>query len=164
MKTSKKETQENLPILRVNKSASCPSLRGTSELSYLVAADAKEDLYLELSSNTGRGHFRDEWIAYADAKSALPLFEFSSIPLRKLFKNRSLNSSGFLLAALLNLGTVEPTPGQLGRYQTADDSDFLKQMTIAINSGYFIDTVHTDDQTPVASDKPTKKTQRSRKP
>ena len=162
MKTSKKETLENTPFLRVIKSASCPTLRGTSELSYLVAVDAKEDLFLKLSSNTNRGHFSEEWIAYKDAKQALPLFDFSSIPLRKLFKNKSLNSSGFLLATLLNLGIVEPALGQEGRFQTCDDSDFLKQISIAIKNGDFIDTVHTDPHTSVASSKPAKKPQRSR--
>lgn len=163
MNTSKKEPQENLPILRVLKSASCPTLTGTSELSYHIAVNAEEVLYLKLSSNTGSGHFSDEWIAYNDAKSAFPLGPTSSIPLRKLFKNKSLNSSGFLLAILLNLGIVEPVPGKLRRYQTCPDEAFLKLMDILIQSGEDLSIAHTDAVTPVASPKPRKKTQSTTK-
>jgi hypothetical protein len=73
MNAKNKEPQENLPILRVLKSASLLNPTGTSELSYQIPVDAEEVLYLKLSSNTGSGHFSDEWVAYNDAKSAFPL-------------------------------------------------------------------------------------------
>lgn len=167
MKTSTKETQENLPILRIINAASCPTLTGTSELSYHIAVDAEEVLYLKLSSNTGRGHFSDEWIAYKDAKSAFPLGPTSSIPLRKLFKSKSLNSSGFLLAILLNLGIVEPAPDKLRRYQTCLDDEFLKSMEILIKSGEDLSIAHTVDPSENSKPKPRKipqSTTKSRKP
>ncbi|MBR9890002.1 MAG: hypothetical protein GYB20_20160 [Oceanospirillales bacterium] len=163
MNTSKKEPQENLPILRVIKSASCPTLTGTSELSYHIAVDAEKALYLKLSSNTGNGHFSNEYIAYNDAKSAFPLGPTSSIPLRKLFKNKSLNSSGFLLAILLNLGIAEPFPGKLRRYQTCSDEAFLKSIDILIQSGEDLSIAHTDPATSIPPPKPRKKTQSTTK-
>lgn len=129
--------------------ASCPTLSGTSELSYHIAVDAKEVLYLKSTSNTGSGHFSDEWVAYSDAKTAFPLGPTSSIPLRKIFKNKSLNSSGFLLAILLNLGIVEPVPGKLRRYQTCPDDAFLKLMDALIESDEDLSIAHTDAVTQV---------------
>lgn len=164
MRPSKKESKENLPTLRVIQAASCPTLTGTSKLSYQIAVDAKEELHLKITSNTGSGHFSDEWVAYNDAKSAFPLGPTSSIPLRKLFKNRSLNTSGFLLAVLLNLGIVEPAPGKRMRYQTCSDDDFLKSMQILIKSGEDLSIAHTEEASSVPSEKPSKTSRKATKP
>ena len=126
---------QTLPVLRILKTASCPSLTGTSELSYYIAIDAEEVIQFKVTSNSQSGHFSEEWIAYNDAKEAFPIGPFSSVPLRTLYKNKSLNTPGFLLAALLNEGVVEKEPGKRLLFRTCPDDAFLAEMQKLIDAG-----------------------------
>ena len=108
--------------------STCPSLTNTSKISYKIATDLSSAIYFQIIKNSNVGKFSEEWIAYKDAKAALPIGSFSSAPLRKLYRNKSLNTPGFLLAALLNEGIVEREPGKVMLFRFKDDEKFLAEM------------------------------------
>lgn len=85
---TKTEITTALPIPKVIKMASCPTLTGTSELSYNIGIDEQDELLFLISNNTGGGYFNREWIAYKDVQAALTGRTISSIPLRQLFKGK----------------------------------------------------------------------------
>ncbi len=115
------------------KTATCPSLTGTTKISYKIAidtspTDSSSNLYFQILKNSNTGKFSEEWIAYNDAKSALPIGPFSSAPLRALYRNKSLNTPGFLLAALLNEDIVEREPGKQLLFRFKSDKAFMAEM------------------------------------
>ncbi len=115
------------------KTATCPSLTGTAKISYKIAIDTSSNdissnLYFQILKNSNTGKFSEEWIAYNDAKSAFPIGPFSSAPLRKLYHNKSLNTPGFLLAALLNEDIVEREPGKQLLFRFKSDEAFQAEM------------------------------------
>lgn len=114
--------------------STCPSLTNTSKISYMVATDPFGNLYFQIINNSATGKFSGEWIAYNDIKSALPIGTFSSVPLRTLYRNKSLNTPGFLLAALLNEGVVEKEAGKRLLYRACPDDAFLAEMQELIDA------------------------------
>lgn len=124
------------------KTSTCHSLTGTAKISYKIAIDTSSTfpsntnnsvdissvIYFQIIKNSNTGKFSEEWIAYNDAKSALPIGSFSSAPLRKLYRNKSLNTPGFLLATLINEGIVEKEPGKRLLCRFKSDEAFLVEM------------------------------------
>lgn len=123
------------PALQPIKTATCPSLTGTSKISYKIATDSSRNIHFQIIKNSQSGHFSEEWIAYSDAKADFPIGPFSSVPLRSLYQNKSLNTPGFLLAALLNEGVVEKEPGKRLLFRTCPDDAFLAEMQKLIDAG-----------------------------
>ena len=125
---NKKSTEQPIPTpptLHPLKTAICPSLTGTSKISYKIATDTSGNIHFQIIKNSATGHFSEEWIAYNDAKATLPIGPFSSVPLRTLYQNKSLNTPGFLLAALLNEGAVEKEAGKRLLFRACSDDAFL---------------------------------------
>ena len=94
------------------KSAECPSLSGSSILTYQIGCNEKNELHLSLTGNTGKGIFNKDWIALEEIHSLLANQEqVTSGGLHELFDGRSSNSAGFILAALLKEGVLKVSPG-----------------------------------------------------
>lgn len=127
MKNKSHDTTTPL-IHKVIKIASCPTLSGASELSYYIGRDEKDDIAFFIADNSGGGYFNKEWIAYKDVQAALTGRRVSSVPLRQLFRGKSLNTSGFLLAALIAEGLVTRISGKKTVYQLCPDEPFLAAM------------------------------------
>ena len=145
-KKSTEQSHQTLPALRPIKTSTCPSLTNTSKISYKIATDSSGNIHFQIIKNSESGHFSEEWIAYSDAKTAFPIGSFSSVTLRALYKNKSLNTPGFLLAALLNEGVVEKEPGKRLLFRTCPDDAFLAEMQKLIDAGTDIHDA-TDDVT-----------------
>lgn len=135
MTVSKKESLDSSPIPKVIKCASCSTLSGTSELSYYIGKDEKDGILFFISDNSGGGYFNKEWVAYKDVKAVLSGRQISSVPLRQLFKGKSLNTSGFLLAVLLAERLVTRSPGKRSHYQLCDEEPFLSNINSLIAQG-----------------------------
>jgi len=122
--------------IRILKSGSCPSLSGKSKLTYEVASSDDGDLALRVATNTGGGFFSDEWLplsaiekaAHGSAKKGL-----TSTTLRPLFKGKSVNTAGFLLAVLKHEGAIHLQEGKTRLYEVGDFEGFLASMQTASN-------------------------------
>ena len=99
--------------LSIVKKGTCPTLSGKSKLSYVIGRDDKE-VFIRIASNTGGGFYSGEWVAVKDIEAAVQVTpdEVTSISLFRLFKGKSVNTPGYLLAALKHEGVVQTVKGK----------------------------------------------------
>ena len=100
-----KKSEDN-PDIKVLKTASCLTLSGKSKLSYQVGLSPESVVHLRISKNSGNGFFSDEWLSIdsiVDTLKKRPEGKpITSILLNPLFKGRSANTPGFMMAVLLH--------------------------------------------------------------
>jgi hypothetical protein len=121
------ETPEN-PV-QVLKEANCPTSSGKSILGYQVGTDDSGAIYLKIASNDGGGYFSNEWIAFTDIQAAVEAWPedqgVTSMTYRKIFRGKSANTPGFLIAVLCAEGLLEPMPKKQRVHQVCDPAPFL---------------------------------------
>ena len=112
--------------VQVLKERSCPTSSGKSTLGYQVGIDDSDEIYLKVASNDGRGFFSNEWISYPDIQTALAEWPedqgVTSMAFRNIFRGKSANTPGFLVAVLCAVGILEPM-GDKKRVHQARDPD-----------------------------------------
>ena len=118
--------------IRQLKTTSCPSLSGKSKLTFEVGCDQPGALYVRISKNTGTGYFSKDWIGWDRVLKLLRTLAgtpVTSYSLRPLYEGLSVNTAGFLLAALLHEGLVQPMEGKARCYECMDPAAFVKEIT-----------------------------------
>ena len=144
------------PEIRILKSTTCPSLSGKSTLTYHVGCDADKAIYLRIFTNTGKGMFAKDWRALATLGKLLakipPDELITSGSLLPVTKGKSINTAGFLLAALKNEGLVQDAPDNRRGYVRNEPGEFLAGIQALIASGVSL----SDGPTQGASKKPAK--------
>lgn len=117
------------PSIKAVRKGSCPSLSGKSTLTYEVGQDAKKSFYFKVVANTGGGYWSGaEWFAWKDIQGALKgLTPITSMPLRSLSKMRSVNTSGFITAVLLNEELLESLPEKTRHFKLTGISPVAKK-------------------------------------
>lgn len=88
----------------------CKSVSGRSALTYVVGKDEVQNtLHLRIAGNTGKGMWCKGW-ASAQAVEAILSggVDLTAKSFQKLHPGKSINTGGFVLAALLDLGLVRP--------------------------------------------------------
>jgi hypothetical protein len=115
--------------VRILKEATCPTSSGKSTLTYQVGIDDSGAIHLKVASNDGGGFFSNEWIAFTDIQAALESWPddqgVTSMTFRKIFKGKSANTPGFLIAVLVAEALLEPMPGKSRVHQACDPGTFL---------------------------------------
>jgi hypothetical protein len=108
--------------LLILKKGTCPTLTGKSKLSYVIGCNDQNDVFIRIAANTGGGFYSGEWVAVKDIETALTKTpdEVTSLALFKLFKGKSVNSAGFLLAVLKHEGVVETVKGKKRKHTYID--------------------------------------------
>ena len=89
----------------------CPSVSGRSTLSYAVGKhEAEGTLHLRIAGNTGKGMWCKAW-APAQAIEAIVAGaqELTAKSFQGLHPGKSINTGGFVLAALRDLGLIRPS-------------------------------------------------------
>lgn len=121
------------PTIRMFHIANCPSVSGKSTLGYHFGADEAENIALKISSNSGGGFFSDEWVPLELVARTLRAAKgsISSGTLRQIFRGKSVNTAGFLLAVLKHEGAVQLVKGKARRYQLGDLDGFLARVHTA---------------------------------
>lgn len=124
----------NQPIVRILKEATCPSLTGRSNLTYHVGCIG-EAIQLRVFMNTGSGYFSQEWIPFASINDALgSLVCLTSSTLKPIFTGKSVNTAGFVMAVLKDLGLIQAVPGNQRSYQATGDEAFINEVRSLIAS------------------------------
>lgn len=140
--------------IRILKIGSAPSLSGQSILTYFVA-EKDGSIYFRIKENTSRGLFSQEYVAF---DRVILLLEkettVSSSSLHVVFKGRSINSSGFLLAVLKQEGLVQRIDGKKRGYVGRDPAPFIAAMQVLMEKEVVLDA----SQTPPPKQKKSKKT------
>ena len=99
------------PQLRILKAGTCPTLsgKGKGTLTYHIGCTVDSEICFRMASNSGGGYFSPEWVSL---KSILEAFDkgpkpLTSFALWPLFNGKSVNTPGFIFAALKNEGLVQ---------------------------------------------------------
>lgn len=141
--TPVKQAEQNTPSLRILKVGTCPSLSGKSTLTYHVGCDDKSELFFRVYANSSSGYFSREWIglnviqqafAKVPADSAI-----TSFLMRNLFIGKSTNTPGFVFAALLAEGLVQPSSVVERCYECTDGKEFFSAIQELIDSAVSLD-------------------------
>ena len=108
----------------VLRKGSCPTLSRKSQLTYELGQDPAKAFHFRIVSCDGGGFFSPEWIAWTAIQAAIKksVGPLTSLCLRPLLKGKSVNSSGYLLAALVAEGLLEPLPDKIRHFRLTGDS------------------------------------------
>lgn len=135
------------PTVRIIKVGTCKSLSGKSNLTYHVghviaeegAAASDQNIHVRVYANSGRGIFSDDCVPMSSIQEVFDKVPsghgITSFTLFPIFKGRSQNSPGFLLAALLNEGLVTHLPEKKRSYGRLPDAGFIAEMVKLIDAG-----------------------------
>jgi hypothetical protein len=127
---------------RILKVATCLSLSGRSMLTYHLGASAAGDVCFRIWDTDGKGIYSKEWVCAGDIQKVLAQHQSIAAPLLlPLFKvGRSVNSAGFLLAALKNEGLVTNHPEEPHRYVRVESLAFVEEVTRLMKAGVSLDS------------------------
>ncbi len=153
MQTSTQQAKQPAPAMRILKIGTCPSLSESSTLTYHVGCDDTSAIYFRVFDNSSNGYFNKEWVSMDSIGKALgDSTNITSFTLHPIYKGKSLNNGGFLLAALKAEGLVLSSADKAVRnYQLGDPGKFMTEMKLLMESSVNID----------ADSKPTKKAKKS---
>jgi hypothetical protein len=123
-------------IPAVLKRASCPTLSGKSTLHYELGLDAKQALLFRITACNGGGFFSKEWVTLPAIRSALQKSTaVTAILLFPLFKGKSVNTPGYLLAVLRAEKLIQPLPGKIRVHELCPDWDARVASIVQGSSG-----------------------------
>ena len=121
-----------VPSLRVLKVGRCPTVSGKSTLTYHVGCTAESAIQIRLYANSGNGFLNQDWIPWTAIQERLKPQSgestFTSQVLHALFRGKSLNSPGFLMAVLKAEGVVKPSAVKRRCYEATKDARFLAEI------------------------------------
>ncbi len=122
-----KPSPQDSPSMTVLKSAHCSTLKQTSLLTYESGRDSEGKLHYRITANNGGGFFSNEWVPWEVLHTAChKTSPVTSRDLRPLLKGKSVNTAGFLLAALLKEGLLRICPGKARHYQLTETAKTLQ--------------------------------------
>ena len=105
-------------IVSVIKSDSCESLSKKSMLGYQVGYSDEKDICIRIISNTAKGLFGKDWFLYSSIdvilREGTPL---KASTLSSLFKGKSANTPGFIMAILKHLEVIKLVEGSKHQYE-----------------------------------------------
>jgi len=114
--------------MRILKTKECPSLSGSSILTYQIGCNEKNELYLCLSGNTGKGIFNKDWISLKEIDSLLASEKkpITSGSLHGLFEGKSSNTAGFIIGVLLSENLLKVSNDNQRHYERIDQKEYQK--------------------------------------
>ena len=110
------------------KTSECPSLSGSSILTYQIACNNDNEVHVALTGNTGKGIFNKDWISLEEIDSLLAAEKgaITSGSLKELFDGKSSNSAGFVLAVILSEGLLKISSNNERHYERIDQKEYRK--------------------------------------
>ena len=103
---------------------SCPTLSGKSTLHYEMGLDPKQTPMFRITACNGGGFFSKEWVSLPAVHLALQKSKYiTAILLFPLFKGKSVNTPGYLLAVLRAEKLIQPLPGKTRIHELCSDWD-----------------------------------------
>jgi hypothetical protein len=118
--------------IRVIREATCPTSSGKSTLTYQVGKDDSGAIFVKVSGNDGGGFWSPEWVPYKSIEQAITEWPadqgITSMAFRKIFRGKSANTPGFLVAILCAEGLLEPMGDKKRVHQACDPATFLASL------------------------------------
>ncbi|EXI73243.1 MAG TPA: hypothetical protein DIT03_02540 [Candidatus Accumulibacter sp.] len=123
------KTVPAVPSLRILKIGHCLTVSGKSTLTYHVGCTPESAIQIRLYTNSGKGFLNQDWIPWTAIQERLKPQSgetfFTSQVLHALFRGKSLNSPGFLMAVLKAEGVVKASAVKRRCYETVENAGFL---------------------------------------
>jgi hypothetical protein len=120
----------------VLKRGSCPTLSGKSTLRYEVGLDPTKAPIVRVTACTGGGFFSNEWVSLAGIRSALQKAKpITAVLLFLLFRGKSVNTPGYLLAVLRAEKLIQALPGKTRIHELCPDWDERVASLLSGDSG-----------------------------
>ena len=137
--------------MRILKIDSCPTCSAKAIVTYQVGCTKDQQIKFKVIANSGGGLFSAEWISLSAIKEAFDTSTrvITSYTMMKLFKGKSINTPGFLMAALKHEGLVKNLEGKQRGYEQLDHEKFLNDIKVLIASD-----VNLSDKTLKPNSKP----------
>lgn len=130
-KKSTKKTKADEPSLKIIQTAKCQTISGKSTLTYNIATNNEDNLFMRINGNTGGGFFSNEWVSLNHITSVLREVSgehITSLHLFPLFKGKSVNTPGYLLAVLLKEGLLSQVEDKKRKYQFTGVDAFMAKL------------------------------------
>ena len=121
---------------RIIKIATCPTCSGKTSLTYHFGSTEENQVYIRIVENSGGGFFSEEWVplnATLEALEKAP-HPITAVPFISLFKGKSVNTPGFLLAVLKHEGLVKLLEGKVRGYKKLSTETFLAEVNKLVSS------------------------------
>jgi hypothetical protein len=135
---SKQKNVSISPAIRILRDSTTPSSSGKATLTYQIGCTTEGDIYVRVAANSGGGFWSAEWVSLQAVQSTLESIPkdtpITSYALRGLFSGKSVNSRGFLMAVLKQLGMVKPLHEKQRCYESVDATPFLSEVKTLIDS------------------------------
>ena len=116
--------------MTVVKTGTCDTLTKKSKLTYQIGTLPDGEVYFRIHKNTGNGFFSNEWIALADIRKVLSKIPVgkpvTAIMLNDLFTGKSVNTPGFLIAAIQDVKLLIPMQGKKRSHEPVDPEAITK--------------------------------------
>ncbi|MEQ9445808.1 MAG: hypothetical protein RJS98_09605 [Rhodospirillaceae bacterium] len=119
------------PSVRVLKRGKCQNLSGKPTLSYEAGVDhTGNTIWIRITANSGGGMFNGDWVSTDDivkvfSNSKQPI---TSHALVSLFKGKSANNAGFLMAVLKHLSIVKPNKDKPKAFELDKADTVIKEL------------------------------------
>ena len=138
MKASNQSTPKT--TVRILKIGSCPTLSGKSTLTYHVGCEGTADIFFRVYANSGGGFFSNEWVAASDIQGALSKSALiTAFSLHPIFKGKSANTAGFLLAVLKEESLIGRSTENPRCYAATESPVFVAEMQALMTSAVDLD-------------------------
>jgi hypothetical protein len=122
---------EAIDPITAAKTGTCPSLSGKSKLTYEFGLDDKSTWHVRIAKSSGTGYFSKDWVPMEHVQRVLTkngAKPISCHTLSPIFKGRSVNTPGFVLAVLKQVGLVQTGPDNPRNYQLLEGQAFFAEL------------------------------------
>ena len=142
--------------VQVLKRSSCPTLSGKSTLHYELGLDPKQTPMFRITACNGGGFFSKEWVSLPSIRLALQKSKvIAATLLFPLFKVKSVNTPGYLLAVLRAEKLIQPLPGKTRVHELCPDWD--ARVASIVQGGSGTDKSSSSKPKPASKSKPVSK-------
>jgi hypothetical protein len=123
--------EEAAPEIVVDYEAECPSLTGRSVLTFQAGHDPQcNDPKLRIVRNSGRGMFCREWAPVALIDALLAAADpVTARTFHEVHPGKSINTGGFVLAILKDLGVVQPKDDNTRHHERVEGVTVLQALS-----------------------------------
>jgi hypothetical protein len=107
---NEQEAEEVIDPIEVIYVGECESLSGMSMLTYAIGRHTEDStLHLRIKDNSGGGMWCKDWASASDIQSiTIGATGLTSKSFHPLHSGRSINTGGFILAVLKDIGLIRP--------------------------------------------------------
>jgi len=123
--------EEIIDPIEVICTGTCESLSGRSDLTFAIGRHSEDGtLHLAITGNSGGGMWCKNWCSASDIQDVvLGEGELTAKSFHVLHAGRSINTGGFILAALKELGLIRVSEANSRLHEHAPSSTFEKVMS-----------------------------------